>query len=183
VTGHEMLHDAAGWAAARGDREEHRALRRRSRSMAGLSASENQDPTLPIAFAAVSVMTLGAGAAVAITSFLGGESGRPEYRQSRSAADDRWLRLSAIAGDNIRPAAARFVSAKYGRMSMARLAARTATLPGLRRHAEHHARRAQKTVFAFRRGPRSRASASTCGASAPSERSMVRGSLEASLEP
>ncbi|HEY6257232.1 MAG TPA: hypothetical protein VIY51_15720, partial [Xanthobacteraceae bacterium] len=136
---------------------------------------------LPLAFAAVSVMTL-AAAAVALTSFAAIERGVQDMATREVPLMNDTLRLSAISGE-ISAAAARFVNAKTADEQSAiesriheRYDAFTAMLERMRQGRKNPAFGAVEAV-AQNLGVNLRALAS-----AIEERATLRGSLEAKVE-
>lgn len=136
---------------------------------------------LPVAFAAVAIMTL-AAAVVAITSFAATELGVQNIATREVPLMTDALRLSAISGE-ISAAAARFVDAKTADEQGAlatrireRYAAFTAMLEHMRQGRKNPAFAAVETP-ALRLGVNLQALAT-----AIEERSTLRGSLEAKLD-
>jgi methyl-accepting chemotaxis protein len=136
---------------------------------------------LPVAFAAVAIMTL-AAAAVAITSFAATEQGVENIATGEVPLMTDALRLSAISGE-ISAAAARFVNAKTADEQGAlatrireRYAAFTAML-------EHMRQGRKNTAFAAVETPALNLAVNLQAlATAIEERSTLRSSLEAKLD-
>jgi len=136
---------------------------------------------LPIAFAAVSVMTLVA-AAVAITSFSAAEQGVQNIASREVPLMTDALRLSAISGE-ISAAAARFVSAKTADEQGALATRIRERYQAFAAMLEHMREERKNPAFAAVEAPAQSLGVNLRAlASAIEERAMVRGSLEAKLE-
>jgi methyl-accepting chemotaxis protein len=136
---------------------------------------------LPVAFAAVSIMTLVA-AAVAITSFSVAERGVQNVASRDVPLMTDALRLSAISGE-ISAAAARFVSARTADEQGALAARIRERYQAFTAMLDHMREGRKNPAFAAVEAPAQRLDVNLRAlASAIEERSTLRGSLEAKLE-
>jgi methyl-accepting chemotaxis protein len=156
----------------------HRTRRARFRSWLGGLGIKIK---LPVAFAAVSVMTLVA-AAVAITSFSAAEQGVQNIASRDVPLMTDALRLSAISGE-ISAAAARFVSARTADEQGALAARIRERYEAFTAMLDHMREGRKNPAFAAVEAPAQRLDVNLRAlAGAIEERSTLRSSLEAKLE-